>query len=62
MSAREGYSAEPHSLSTLLVYIKHVRQYSTSCEDLTYEEPAAALPVLAEAAGEIWSTATQRLT
>ena len=41
VSAREGYSAEPHTISSLLLFLKHVREWGKSCADLTTEEPPA---------------------
>ena len=40
-SAREGYSARPHTIATDLAYIKHVRRQAGSddCRALRYEQP-----------------------
>ena len=48
IKAREPYSANPHTVPTLLAYIKHVRRHAGAdkCEDLRFEDPPARVSIL----------------
>ena len=44
-TARAGFTAKVHTLPTLVVYIKHIRKHSDSCEGLVFEDPPAQVTI-----------------